>query len=268
MARRRSSERSIFLLFAASAILIWLTVQILERAGGAIVLLVIVAAIGFAYKALIRPPQVRKAALMRVDAVIEQHMDALVRRRAQLVRSDPYGKLQRETWVKEIEYFVAHHLRPALSTAELSALVSGHISLPRIVDARVEGTANSRPVFQQFSKDLTPTDFELFCAEQLKTCGWNARVTTQSRDQGVDVIAEKTGIRVVLQCKLYSNPVGNKAVQEIVAGRAYERAHYGAVVTNTTYTSPAQQLAATNNILLLHYQDLPKLEELLAGQSR
>ena len=95
--------------------------------------------------------------------------------------------------------------------------------------------------------------------------GWEASVTMQSRDQGVDVIAEKNGLRVVLQCKLYARPVGNKSVQEAAAGRAHERAHRGAVVTNNSYTPSAEQLAATNGILLLHYRDLENLEALLEG---
>src|ERR1700730_11505635 len=66
------------------------------------------------------------------------------------------------------------------------------------------------------------------------------------RDQGVDVVAEKNGIRLVLQCKLYSRPVGNKAVQEAAAARAHEAADYGVVVSNNRYTQDAQQLASTN----------------------
>ena len=59
------------------------------------------------------------------------------------------------------------------------------------------------------------------------------------------------------------SPVGNKAVQEIVAGRAHEQAHHGVVVTNNRYTSAAEQLAAANGIMLLHFRDLVNLETLL-----
>jgi restriction system protein len=65
---------------------------------------------------------------------------------------------------------------------------------------------------------------------------------TRSRTNGVDIIAEKAGTRIVLQCKLYSGGVGSGAVQEIVAGRPFEQAHYAAVVTNNRYTAPAEQL--------------------------
>ena len=66
------------------------------------------------------------------------------------------------------------------------------------------------------------------------------------------------------QCKLYSSPVGNKAVQEAAAGRAHEKADFGIVVSNNRYTAPAEELANTNRVLLLHYRDLPKLEAMLA----
>jgi restriction system protein len=58
--------------------------------------------------------------------------------------------------------------------------------------------------------------------------------------------------------------VGNKAVQEVTAAKNHERADYAAVVTNNRYTLPAEQLAATNGVLLLHYADLARLDEILA----
>ncbi len=88
-----------------------------------------------------------------------------------------------------------------------------------------------------------------------------------SRDQGVDIIAEKNRIRVVLQCKLYSRPVSNKSVQEAAAAKMHERAHYAAVVTNNRYTTSSEQLAATNGVLLLHYRDLAQLENMLVAAS-
>jgi hypothetical protein len=56
---------------------------------------------------------------------------------------------------------------------------------------------------------MTPAEFEAFCADRLRVCGWEVRLTPMGRDQGVDVIADKNGLRIVLQCKLYSNPVGD-----------------------------------------------------------
>ena len=58
--------------------------------------------------------------------------------------------------------------------------------------------------------------FEHFCADVLTKSGYqNVQVTRGSGDQGVDIISERDGIKYAVQCKNYSQPVGNKAVQEI-----------------------------------------------------
>ena len=112
-----------------------------------------------------------------------------------------------------------------------------------------------------------PYNFEKKCAQILNESGWEARATPKSLDQGVDVIAAKNGKVVVIQCKLYSKPVGNKAVQEIVAGKNYYRADYAAVVSNNTYTASARKLAKNCEVFLLFYEDLKNLDEKLNIQS-
>lgn len=105
---------------------------------------------------------------------------------------------------------------------------------------------------------LNPIQFEHYCAELLNSTGWNARVTQASGDQGVDVIAQHGNVKAVFQCKKYSQPVGNAAVQEIIAGKAFEQAHIAAVVSNATFTSSATQLASTTGVFLLHFSELPR----------
>ena len=109
----------------------------------------------------------------------------------------------------------------------------------------------------------TPYEFENHCAKMLIAQGFKANVTKKSGDQGVDVIAEKNGIKIAIQCKKYNQPVGNKAVQEINAGKVFYKTDYAAVVTNNTYTPSARKLAANCNVMLLHIDDLSKLNELV-----
>jgi HJR/Mrr/RecB family endonuclease len=82
----------------------------------------------------------------------------------------------------------------------------------------------------------------------------------------VDVIAEKPDQRIVVQCKLYSSPVGLKAVQEIAAGKVHELANHAIVVSNQRFTTAAAQIAATNGVLLLHHDDLRQIDRLLIGR--
>ncbi len=242
----------------------WALAKALGQAAKTVFFLIFVAALLVLVRKVVRPRWLRKSAIAKAEAAIERRMPELMRGRAQLVGTDRYGKPRLEKWTKESEYFLKEHVMPTLSEDEAGAVADQRIALGALVRRRVEESAKSRPAFAGFDRNFAPADFEVFCAEQLQSSGWTSRVTSQSRDQGVDVIAEKGGIRVVLQCKLYSNPVGNKAVQEIAAGRSYQQAHYAAVVTNHRYTPAAEQLASTNDVLLLHYSDLANLENVLS----
>jgi len=86
-------------------------------------------------------------------------------------------------------------------------------------------------------------------------------VTQASGDQGIDVIATRDNVKAVLQCKKYSQPVGNAAVQEIIAGKQFEQADIAAVVSNNSYTQSAKQLANAAGVHLLHYAELEQFAE-------
>jgi restriction system protein len=115
----------------------------------------------------------------------------------------------------------------------------------------------------KFREDMTPEEFEHYCAAVLREIKWDARVTRASGDQGVDIVAQKRSRRIVIQCKKYSKPVGNRAVQEIVAAIAHEGAELGVVVTTSEYTRSAERLAASNEVLLLHHSQLRRIDKLL-----
>lgn len=93
--------------------------------------------------------------------------------------------------------------------------------------------------------------FEYFCAELLEKNGFsNVEVTKGSGDQGVDIIALKDGIKYAIQCKNYASKLGNTPIQEVNAGKLFYNCHVGAVMTNSTFTPAAEQLAASTNVLL------------------
>ena len=86
--------------------------------------------------------------------------------------------------------------------------------------------------------------FEYQCAEILKRNGFSrVQVTQSSGDQGVDIIARKHRKKYGIQCKYYSYPVGNKAVQEAYAGANFYDCDKAMVMTNLTFTRAATELA-------------------------
>lgn len=105
---------------------------------------------------------------------------------------------------------------------------------------------------------LDPIQFERYCVDLLNASGWDARGTQASGDQGVDVIAMHGNVKAVFQCKKYSQAVGNAAVQEIIAGKVFEQAQVGALISNATFTASAKQLAFSTGVFLLHHSELPQ----------
>lgn len=105
-------------------------------------------------------------------------------------------------------------------------------------------------------------DFEQFCAKLLEANGFcNVRVTQESNDQGIDILAEKLNVKYAVQCKCYSSDVGNKAVQEVFAGKSYYDCHVGVVLTNRYFTRAAKELAQKTQVSLWDRDMLEKLIE-------
>ncbi len=87
---------------------------------------------------------------------------------------------------------------------------------------------------------MSGEEFEEFCADILRGNGYtNVEVTKASGDHGIDVLASKDGLRYAIQCKRYSKPVGNKAIQEAYSGKAIYKADVAVVMSNMDFTSQA-----------------------------
>jgi restriction system protein len=149
----------------------------------------------------------------------------------------------------------AGHSQAAIERVMRGSFWSGHNRIDAAIE-KAARAAKTNDASANISSVSTGIEYELYCAEALRRGGWDARLTTATGDQGTDIIAERGGKRVVVQCKFYSKPVGNKAVQEAAAARLHERADQAIVVSNAAYTKAARQLAGTTGVILLHHDDL------------
>jgi len=111
-----------------------------------------------------------------------------------------------------------------------------------------------------YDENMSPYEYEAWCHERLVDAGWTSRTVGGSGDQGTDIIAEKNGIRLVVQCKKWSGKVNNSAVQEVHAACGFQSAHVAAVVSNSEYTKSARQLAEKLDVVLAHHDDLHAFE--------
>ncbi|WP_353474491.1 restriction endonuclease [Salipiger sp. H15] len=136
---------------------------------------------------------------------------------------------------------------------------------PAVVDfviaevGRIESAARDQG-FDAEDYPSDPTEFEHWCAAQLRHFGWDADVTKRGYDQGIDIVARKGALVIGLQVKLYTSPVGNKAIQEAFTGKNYYGLAGAGVLATAGFTPSARRLAATTGVLLLSPHDLPKLD--------
>lgn len=193
--------------------------------------------------------------LSQLKPIIFPHLNTLCAKRKQLFRYDPYGKPIPDDWLNEVDYFIQNivlqcsesrlrdmkRYRNPIYERTYGVIQTSTLWL-------LKNSENENPAWPE----LEPTEFESECAEKLRRLGWVARTTKGSGDQGIDIIAQVAGIKLVVQCKRYKDKIGNSAVQEIIAGQTFERANYAAVIGTGIFTPSALQLAATANVILLH----------------
>jgi len=117
----------------------------------------------------------------------------------------------------------------------------------------------SNPKKKDLSDVKNGFEFEEYVKDVFIKLGFKAQVTKKSGDFGADIIMEKNNKITVVQTKLYSKPVSLKAVQEIVSAIPFYKAHSGIVVTNSTFTKSAKELADKNHIKLYDGKDLENI---------
>lgn len=102
-------------------------------------------------------------------------------------------------------------------------------------------------------------DFEKYIAELLRANGYHNVSLTERYDFGVDIIAEKDGIRWGVQTKRYAGLVKASAVRQVVTGLKLYDCDRAMVITNSTYSAVAKRLANVNDCVLVDRSGLKRL---------
>ncbi len=212
---------------------------------------------------------------MLVDNKIKKYIDILKRKRMQQVYLDDYGVAVTNAWERECGHFVVNVLFPvdfSLVVDVSSGLAKtceyySDLSNYRMIDMWVsrvdylvaqENSDGSDGLYDGGDLDdvLTGHDYEHYVASIMSGFGWVAKVTKGSGDHGADVIAERSGVRIAVQCKYYSSPVGNKSVQEAYSAKGFYDCNHACVITNSSFTPSARKAAAKLGVSLLHHEDI------------
>ena len=191
--------------------------------------------------------------------------------------------------------FMRKQSKSRLQVTDIKKLSDSHAALYEEIDSRIKQNRQDKlenklpqidtdeiirqeQEWQRKQRGLSPAEnellqidgmeghaFEYWCADLLKRTSFiNVSVTPGSNDQGVDVLAEKDGIKYAVQCKCYSSDLGNTPIQEVNAGKTFYNCHVGVVMTNRYFTKGAKDLAKSTRTLLW---DRDYIKELLERES-
>lgn len=198
----------------------------------------------------------------KVKKLVNKHRETLSRKRVRLLTIDDYGNENWENWEKECQYFVDNVLNPAFDSEERDAIRKYGVD-QFFEETLNQNIRNRQHMFmheQQLPSNISPIEFEHWCAEQLVWLDWDCRVTKTGGDQGADIICTKGNRKLAVQCKLYSGTVSNKAVQEVHSAMKYYHCSEAAVISTSGYTQSAKDLAKSTSVqLLLHDEITSKL---------
>ncbi|APX24514.1 MAG: restriction endonuclease [Rhodobacteraceae bacterium] len=186
---------------------------------------------------------------------VRTHSGALSKNLRLAVRKNDYGRIEadeREECVREFLDSIELSFNPWRVEAAAIDFVLAEIERVE-ADARAGG-------FDADGYPSDPAEFEHWCAEQLRRFGWEADVTKRGYDQGIDIVARRGALVVGLQVKRYNSPVGNKAIQEAVAGRSHYGLAAAGVLATAGFTPSARRLAASTQTVLLSPYDLPHMD--------
>lgn len=125
--------------------------------------------------------------------------------------------------------------------------------LNRKLEILCENINNYKALLRLSVSTMDGTVFEQYVGYRLLEAGYrNIQFTVASGDFGADIIAfDNEGRKVCFQCKRYSEPVGVAAVQQITSARIYYESARAVVVTNSTFTPAAKELAAKTGVELM-----------------
>ena len=199
-----------------------------------------------------------KKLLDDIDRLIKKHKSTVRSDYRNTVTSNSFGKKDYSRFIKELEEFIQDNSSVYKELVSLGASFSVNWGDSESIES-IEDIIGIHDDETSFESSMDPIEYERLCADLFSKAGWKAKATQASSDQGVDVEAERKGVKLVAQCKRFSKQVGNKAVQEVVAGLKYYEADLGVVIAPNGFTKSAIKLAEANDIKLIHHDEIKDL---------
>lgn len=180
----------------------------------------------------------------------------------------PKEQISLDNQIINLEFAVQEYMQTA-TEKQKSVLKSDFEKATKIyhreIDALKEQENHKRMMEQKVEQlyHLTPREFEEWTESLFKALGFeNVVLTPQSGDKGLDLIAEKDGKKIAVQCKKYKGVVGSPVLQAFAGALQTAEIEKGYFITTGTYSIDAEKMAQDLPIELYDKNTLGNLIEL------
>jgi HJR/Mrr/RecB family endonuclease len=142
-----------------------------------------------------------------------------------------------------------------LEIIRIALLLLGLVILARIF-RKLTKRNTTRHLSYSPVDSMSGIEFERYVADLLRHQGYSQVQLTERYDLGIDIIAKKEGLVWGIQVKRYNTPVKLAAVRQAVAALQYYSCDRAMVITNSSFSAAAKDLAASNSCVLVDGQRL------------
>jgi hypothetical protein len=177
--------------------------------------------------------------------------------------NEVYREMQEELELHEFQSNLGLDTETEMPDFRISRNEIENLEHPEIIEG-----LRQRSLSWQDIESMSGLEFEGFLEELFNSMGYDAWQTDKSGDQGADVIAEKVGEKVAIQAKNKNSKTLNSAVQEVKAAMEHYNCNKGMVVSTSSYTDSAKELANSNNIELWRREKIMNAKEKYLDETR
>jgi len=103
---------------------------------------------------------------------------------------------------------------------------------------------------------LSGQEFEVLVGKLFQSDGWQVRQTPKGADSGVDLVAKKDSVSVVVQCKRWKGRIGEPVIRDVLGAMIHAKADEAYVVTTNYFTRSARLFASGKKIHLISHVKL------------
>ena len=114
---------------------------------------------------------------------------------------------------------------------------------------------------EEYWKSLRGLEFEEALANLYRSLGYSVQETRAAGDEGIDLILQDDGKKIIVQCKGHEKPIGVGAIRDLCGAMTHARVERAVLACPAGFTDGVRKFADGKPIELLTAKELVEMAE-------